>query len=201
MLKQHDTAVLVCPIAKSLPAIEDCDWIGIDAGCLILENAGITPLFAIGDFDSAPVGDDKPYPVYRHPVAKNETDSELALLKAREMGYSRIILWGALSGRLDHTLANIRCMLWKVPQAIAMDENHRVRVFEEGCYSMVSDYPHISFFAAEDTIITLRDFDYPLESTLITTHDFYTCSNSISKDEATVIIEKGRVLCVETRCR
>ncbi len=30
----------------------DADWIGIDRGTLILLEAGITPQFAVGDFDS-----------------------------------------------------------------------------------------------------------------------------------------------------
>lgn len=205
MLKRkHDTAVLITPVAKTVPCFKDCDYIGVDMGYEHIMEAGMTPLFAIGDFDSPGAEPDLAgrFTVLRHPIAKNETDTELALLQAASMGYARIIVWGALGGRLDHELANLRCLLWKVPQAVFLDETQRIRVFLPGEYVMNAQYPHISFFAAESSVITLDGFDYPLVQQHIDEKDFYTCSNSIPKGkEARVILEKGRVLCVETRRR
>jgi len=43
----------------------------------------------------------------RYPVDKNETDLELAILYACELGCSRLRILGALGGRLDQTLANL----------------------------------------------------------------------------------------------
>lgn len=115
MLRKHSTAVLVSPIAKSLPDLKDVDWIGIDMGYQLIVKEGKSCLFAIGDFDSGQLEEPLPFPIERHPVAKDETDSELAIMKAKEMGYKTIILWGALGGRLDHTLANLRCITWQYP--------------------------------------------------------------------------------------
>lgn len=211
MLRKHDTAILVTPLVRVLPDFQNCDWIGIDSGYHILVEKGITPLFAIGDFDSeedltdartqkAANTEGYTFPFLRYPVAKNETDSEIALLKAAEMGYTTIILYGGLEGRLDHTIANLRCMCWKVPQAIAMDAWHKVSVLLPGEYTIDAAYPHISFFAMEPSVITLDGFDYPLSHRTIDQTEFYTCSNSIShQDSAFAIVEKGRVLCVQSR--
>lgn len=203
MLRKHSTAVLVSPIAKSLPDLKDVDWIGIDMGYQLIVKEGKSCLFAIGDFDSGQLEEPLPFPIERHPVAKDETDSELAIMKAKEMGYKTIILWGALGGRLDHTLANLRCITWQYPSVIAMDEMHRVRCLLPGEYPVDDQYIHISFFATEPSIISLIDFDYPLDHRRIDQKDFYTCSNSISnaRGKGAVVLDEGRVICVESNCR
>lgn len=198
MLRKHETAVLVTPIARTLPNIGQADWIGIDAGYKKILEMKKDCLFAIGDFDSAKLDSNLPFPVFRHPVEKDETDTELALAAVSKMGYSRVILWGALGGRLDHTLANLRCIVWMYPDTICMDENHQVTVLKPGCHSLAAHYRHVSFFAMEPSVITLEGFDYPLFKRAIDQRDFYTCSNSISGAKAEIIIESGRVLCVQT---
>ena len=179
------------------------DWIGIDMGYQLIVKEKKPCLFAIGDFDSGQLEEPLPFPIERHPVAKDETDSELAIAKAKEMGYDTIILWGALSGRLDHTLANLRCITWQYPSVMAMDEMHRVCCLLPGKYTMDDQYAHISFFAMEPSIISLIDFDYPLDHRRIDQNDFYACSNSISNagKTGTVVLYEGRVICVETNCR
>jgi thiamine pyrophosphokinase len=49
--------------------------------------------------------------IVAYPPDKDETDLELALLQARDLGASRIIILGALGSRLDMTLANIMLLL------------------------------------------------------------------------------------------
>lgn len=186
------------PIASTLPQWEDVDWIGIDAGCLRIEEAGRVCHFAIGDFDSG-----KPqnpaYPLDIHPVEKNETDTQLALREAAAMGYTRIVVWGGLSGRLDHTIANLRTLAWECPQAELMDEMQKVSVLLEGSHEFRADYRHISFFALEPSILTLEGFDYPLCDQPVDQKDLYTTSNSISGKSARAIVKKGRLLCVQSR--
>lgn len=200
MLRKHDQAILVCPPALSLPEADHADWIGVDAGYKVILKNRKQCLFAIGDFDSAPLDASLPFPVFRYPVHKDETDSELALAMAWSMGYTSVCLWGALGGRLDHTLANLRCVTWKYPRTVCMDENQRITVLECGRHEIEKHYRHVSFFAMEPSIITLEGFDYPLEKRAIGPRDFYTCSNSIAKDKGIVIVDQGRVLCVETSC-
>lgn len=195
---QKKPLVLICPLTRQLPELKDVDLAAVDGGLDILRSMNITPIWAIGDFDSGKDPVITGYPVYRHPVCKDETDTELALMKAEELGYKKVIVYGALGGRLDHTLANLRLITWRYPQTTLMDERQRVSVLCEGEHLLKNEYRHVSFFAMEPTVITLEGFDYPLDHQTIDQKDFYTCSNSISKNEARVIIHSGRVICVET---
>jgi len=43
-----------------------------------------------------------------YPPEKNETDLELALLYAKEQGADQIVMVGAIGGRMDMTIGNIR---------------------------------------------------------------------------------------------
>lgn len=190
--------MLICPLTQKLPDLSGWDVAGVDGGLDILLKNGIHPDWAIGDFDSGKDPGQTDYPIYRHPIHKDETDSELALMKAIELGYQDIILYGALGGRLDHTLANLRLVTWRYPQVTLMSEGQKVTVLCEGEHVIQNQYKHVSFFAMEPTVITLDGFDYPLSRQLIDQKDFYTCSNSISQASAKVIIHSGRAICVET---
>lgn len=198
MLKKHDTAVLVSPIATYLPDFCDVDWIGVDFGFQVLLDHGLEPLFVIGDFDSKEDEVNLDCPIFKHPVEKDETDMELALMKAKDMGYQQIYICGALGKRLDHSLANLRIIAWQYPDVITIDERSRIRVLTKGEYDFKPEYTHISFFAMEKTCITLDRFEYSLYKRWIDVKDIYTCSNSIPNDLAKVVIHEGRVICVET---
>lgn len=90
-----------------------------DAALVIAADSGVEHALAlgfhvdliVGDFDSA-----EPFAINeavaagaeieRHPVAKDATDLELALLAARDRGVDDVIVVGGHGGRLDHFLAN-----------------------------------------------------------------------------------------------
>lgn len=201
MLKQHNTAVLVSPIATWLPDFQDVDWIGVDAGFQHILKAGHSCLFAIGDFDSGNLPAHPSFPAIVLPVAKDETDSEMAMKTAVEMGYDTIYFVGAFGQRLDHTLANIRCVVWKYPQVICLEENQRLFTLLPGNHTLKADYLHVSFFAYEPSILSLEGFLYPLHHQLLYPQDLYTCSNSFNANQGIVRLESGRVLCVESNCR
>lgn len=84
----------------------DC-IVAVDGGLASLEAVGVKPDLAIGDFDSlgyVPKG----MRVVRFPPEKAKSDMELALDKARSLKYNSAVIFGALGGRLDHTLANLQ---------------------------------------------------------------------------------------------
>lgn len=199
------TAFLVTPMSKDIPVLDDVDYIGVDAGALKIIEKKLPITLAVGDFDSISESELKfiqsKCEVIKHPVRKNETDSELAIRVCKEKGYDIIYLHGALSGRLDHTLLNIRLLMYKYNNLICIDENQKVRVFGSGKYEMRQEYSHVSFFAIEDTIITLSGFEYPLDKRFITVNDMYTTSNAISSNDAYVQIDQGKVICIESNIK
>lgn len=75
-----------------------------DGGYNLLKSQ--TPIAIVGDFDSLdhiPSG----ITTIKHPSEKNFTDGELALRYAIEKGYTEIVFYGAIGGRLDHVLGNL----------------------------------------------------------------------------------------------
>jgi thiamine pyrophosphokinase len=85
--------------------------VAADGGIALAAPLGLTVDLIVGDLDSADAtlidtavaaGTE----VSRHPVDKDATDLELALLAARARGAARIIVVGGNGGRLDHLLAN-----------------------------------------------------------------------------------------------
>lgn len=87
--------------------------IAADGGTVLADALNITPGLIVGDIDSSPSELVARYEEigvevrrYDHDT-KWETDTELALLAALEYNPLAIYLFGAIGGRLDHSLANV----------------------------------------------------------------------------------------------
>lgn len=80
--------------------------IGADRGYFTLVENGYSPNVALGDFDSY-TGDISCEKTIVFPVQKDDTDSALAVKYAYDYGYEKIVVYGAIGGALDHTIANI----------------------------------------------------------------------------------------------
>lgn len=86
--------------------------IAADGGLAHAVALGVAVDAVVGDLDSADPDQlvsaaDAGADIERHPVAKDETDLELALLLAAEAGPADLVLVGLLGGRIDHELANL----------------------------------------------------------------------------------------------
>jgi thiamine pyrophosphokinase len=95
------------------PYLKQADLlIAADGGAEPLLNLGFVPQVVIGDFDSlspetaAKLRQER-CKLIRVNREKDETDTELAVRHALDQGADDIILFGALGGRIDHTLANL----------------------------------------------------------------------------------------------
>jgi len=85
--------------------------IAADSGLTQARPLGLTVDVVVGDLDSVdPIdlaaAEAAGAEVVRHPVDKDHTDLELALLTAADRGASRAVVIGGSGGRLDHFLAN-----------------------------------------------------------------------------------------------
>ncbi len=84
--------------------------IACDAAAEWCVTLGRTPEIAIGDFDSAAHGAPERLAtagveIVRFSAEKDESDLDLALVKARSLGVASVSFTAAFSQRLDHTLA------------------------------------------------------------------------------------------------
>ena len=99
-------------LAPRLSGIAFSRIIAVDGGAAHCIRLGLRPDLVVGDLDSLEPGlqarlMEAGSAFERHPAEKDETDLELALLRAVSLGAERIILAGALGGRLDMSLANL----------------------------------------------------------------------------------------------
>lgn len=104
--------ILVCAAefnAQAFDALynpQEDTLVAVDAGLRPIQAAGCVPDILLGDFDSlgetpvAPEGVE----VLGFPPEKDYSDLHLALDIVRERGARTVHLFGALGGRLDHTL-------------------------------------------------------------------------------------------------
>lgn len=198
--RDRETVYLITPLAEDFPVDLDADYIGVDAGFQKIEAEKLPLKTAIGDFDSM---DDGAIPAGATvlPVAKDETDSEMAMKTAVEMGYRQIILWGGLSGRLDHTLANLRLIAWQYPQVILQDRDHKAFVLCKGIHTIPATYTHLSLFALEPSVISESGVGFPLDQAHVNQKQIYTVSNFFTDEQAVIEIHQGRVLCILSNVR
>jgi thiamine pyrophosphokinase len=99
---------------RDVAVLEAADLVlAADSGAAWLATVGRRPDRLVGDLDSLGSHfvaelEASGVTVERHPADKDETDAELALERAVELGADEITVLGALAGeRLDHEVANL----------------------------------------------------------------------------------------------
>lgn len=184
--------------------------IGVDGGALVLVNQGIIPDVAIGDFDSIEAGEYQTLQkvcskVIKLPCEKNETDTEVAIEYAIALGVTEIYIYGAMGGRIDHTLANIRLLL-QFSQAkvriYIVDQTNSLCLLSNGYHEFLRPaHQYISFFAFETTVkgLTLRGLKYPLTNYELTQGDIRCISNEVLEQEFSLSFEDGYLLMINSR--
>lgn len=172
-------------------------WIGdgdsIDAAQLVaLEAAGVA--------------------LHHVPVAKDQTDTELAIRLALDAGATRLVILGALGGpRLDHALANA-LLLAAIPagiDAVIYDaRGTRVSLLaapgadgapvERQRAGRVGDVVSLLPLGAVARAVTTTNLEYPLEAEDLELGRTRGVSNVRTAPLARVRLESGRLLVIET---
>ncbi|TFG83963.1 MAG: thiamine diphosphokinase [Erysipelotrichales bacterium] len=197
-------AVLVCGWQDGLPPDLQGDYIGVDRGAFLLARVGIQMRLAIGDFDSVDEDGKKLIATCAREIIelnpiKNISDAEAALDAALQRGYDDIVLWGALGGRFDHTLVNLKlaqrhsCLRLLTPQ----NEVFTLGVGEHTLFA--EDKPYLSVFSSGDSEISLIGFKYPLDHAFFTSDTTLGLSNQLIEKKAQIIVHQGKILVVRAR--
>lgn len=99
--------------------------VAADGGVRKGEQLGLRPSVVIGDGDSLSAAAatqlrSDGIEVIVHPSAKDESDTELAVLEAVARGASSVVILGAFGGnRLEHSIANL--LLLTLPELVGVD--------------------------------------------------------------------------------
>lgn len=203
-------AVLVaggCVNEKKLQSSLDGAYIvAADSGAEALYKLSIKPDLLIGDFDS--ISPDlldfmrkEEIECIHFPPKKDASDSELALSILKERGYNEIYFFGALGGRLDHTVANlfliyrfyeegVRVYLRGDSDACILTGKHEVKC--------ATNYFSLFRISPEKTTISIHGSKYDVERVELAWGSSLGLSNEHKEDIVSITIHEGAALYIET---
>lgn len=174
----------------------DC-VVAVDGGFAHLEGIGRAPDVALGDFDSLGFVPDAPE-VMSFPSHKDKSDLEIAFDYAAERGAHSVVVYGALGGRLDHTMANLQM------GARFAEEGMDVAFVAADCMVRIVvgparfDLP--PFESGTVSVFSARDFaygvvegglEYPLDVEVFTNRTTRGVSNELVGQPASIAVREG----------
>ncbi len=189
-----ETVVIVAGMNHPIPIL-NADYIAVDAGLKYCLEQNIDPIIAIGDFDSVQIEHYPSIKKIKYPAEKDETDLELAIQYAKAH-YSNIIICNCLGGRIDHELYNLKLLVHNDTIQI-LDNNQKLFILKKGKHIIQNTHQYFSFFAIENSKVSLEQFKYPVNSIEFTPQDFKTISNEMTSDIGIVEVEYGKILCIQ----
>ncbi len=174
---------------------------------------GLNPRLLIGDMDSispATLAELSARPgleVRRLSVEKDETDLEMALYAAVEMGADEITIVGGLGGRLDHTLGNLyllaaprllsagakMCLLGEHEEVFLLQGGNQLSIEGQGG-ELLSLIP----LAGDAQGVRTQNLYYPLKGETLFFGPTRGVSNVFTASPAEISLEKGLLLAIHT---
>jgi thiamine pyrophosphokinase len=185
--------------------------IALDGGIGYCDFLRLEPDLVIGDFDSVTEEEQKaveilerevPNQVIRLQPEKDDTDMLYGIKYALGLGYREFRLYGATGGRLDHTLANIQCLLYLKnhdASGYLMDGNGMIMVLKDEAVSFQENLEGmLSLFALGERAegVSIRGMKYPLENATITNDFPIGISNEFIGEKAEITVTKGELVCI-----
>ncbi len=187
------------------------DWIiAADGGTRHALSLGITPHVVIGDLDSLAEADRaqlerSQVPLIGYPARKDHTDLELALRHALERGATEIVIFTALGGRWDQSLANLMLLalpgLNTVPaQIIEGKTSARVIRARAEITGRVGDTLSLIALKGDARGVTIAGCEYPLERATLPFGATLGISNVLVQPRAIITVEDGLILALLIAC-
>lgn len=186
--------------------------IAADGGLDYLIEIGLTPDIVLGDMDSLGHGEwiaspQADFLIKRLPVEKDDTDMLAAIKEGLAAGYQQFELYGALGGRLDHTFANVQCLLYLLNRGakglIVGDDVTLMLIRDEKITfpagSTVAG-KHVSVFAfgGDAQGVSEKGLKYLLDNVTVKLEFPIGVSNEFTGEDAEIEVKNGMLLlCVE----
>ena len=171
--------------------------IAVDGGLAHLEGIGRAPDLSMGDFDSLGYVP-KQGRVSRFPAEKDKSDLELAFERASTRRFEEVVVYAALSGRLDHTLANLQLFArysetGMYVTCIGLDFEVQLLTGPDVLELPRRESGLVSVFAASDkaTGVIERGLKYALDDETLTNRTSRGLSNEFVGTDAAIGVESG----------
>ena len=179
--------------------------IAVDGGFLYCQAFAIEPDMVIGDFDSLDETYKKELPnrcIIPLNTVKDDTDTMAAVRCGLKKGYREFHLYGALGGRLEHTIANLQVLqflknaeasgyIWDGDMMATLIRNESIS-FRKEMEGMVS------VFAAGGNAegVTEKGLKYPLTDAVVTCDFPIGISNEFIGEKAEIEVKNGSLLVI-----
>ena len=170
--------------------------IAADGGYATLKKLNIKPDLVVGDFDSLGTVP-KDESVIKHPIKKNDTDTLLAVKIGLEKGFKKFVIYGAVGGRLDHTIASLQTAAFIAEnggRAYICDSTHTITVIKNSSISFKKKSSGIiSLFALSGIAegVTIDGLLYTLNDARLTPDFPLGVSNEFIDKESTISVKDG----------
>ncbi|MDD7362950.1 MAG: thiamine diphosphokinase [Peptoniphilus sp.] len=161
----------------------------------------------IGDFDSTrrtDMLDRLNVPIEALSPQKDETDTEMAMLRMLEKNPSQIHILGATGSRLDHSLATVLSLesyLDRDVEITLIDDHNELRIVDSGRYVVHdSGFKYFSLIPLTDSIeVSTKGMAYEIDHAILYRKKTRGVSNEIVDEEATVYIHEGRAMMIKSK--
>lgn len=211
--------ILVCAgdlEISDIPVREEDLVVAVDGGYLYCQIFGIEPDVVIGDFDSLEekyvaemeavysenVSETGKKRMIRLNPVKDDTDTLAALRFGLEEGFREFHLYGALGGRLEHTLANLQCLLflkeagaaayiWDGTSMITLIRNEAIS-FRKEMEGMLSVFA----VGGKAEGVNIKGLKYILTDAVIKEDFPIGISNEFIGEKAEIEVKKGALLII-----
>lgn len=199
--------------------------VAADCGLVFLEEHGMVPDLAVGDFDSSPEGFIDEYRA-RHPETeirtydpeKDYTDSEIGARAAVSAGCGRVVIIGGTGTRIDHMLGNLQVLSYLLSAGVRgeiLDSFNRISMYggrsgaaeaAGGPYEVIipkegqwGKYVSLFAFGGDVAGLTLEGFHYTVKDFLLSSAGSRAVSNEIDDEKGRITFSSGKLLVVESR--
>lgn len=178
--------------------------IAVDGGANRIKKINILPDLVIGDLDSLTKKNKKYYQsqkieIIKHPVEKDQTDSELAIDYCLNNNFQKIYLTGALGGRFDQQLANLNLLEYIVElglEAKIISSHLEIALIKDQQKFINKKGYRLSLIAQTKIVkgLTITGCKYDLDNEDLKRSQTRGISNLIKTDKAEVKLENGLLI-------
>lgn len=190
------------------------DWgpaeiIAANGGSFHAESLHLQLRAVVGDLDSLAEDTkttllEQGVDIQASPPEKDETDLELALLYAADLGATEIVVLGAFGGRVDMSIANLLLMIHpklagiRIEMWIGSQTAWIIRPPGDEVQGQVGDTLSLIPLIGDAEEVTTQNLAYPLKQGQLAAGPSRGLSNILTDTTATIRLREGILLAVHT---
>jgi len=183
--------------------------IAADGGTRHALSVGVLPHVVIGYLDSLAEADRAQLDrsgvqLIVYPTHKDYTDLELALRHARKQHATEIVIFSALGGRWDQSLANLMLLtlpeLAQIPTRI-VDHHLSIQVIRDRAEITGRAGDTLSLIALKGDAhgVTIEGCEYPLNDATLPFGSTLGISNVLTQNTAKITVKQGQILALQAQ--